>query len=342
MSFLRPLPRGGLPLAVVVLAGSVALAGCAAGDPSTAASSPTPSTASPTPAPEPPTTLLSGRVGHDGQVLAVKIDNTVNAHPQAGVMAADVVYVEEVEWGLTRFLTVYSSRYPKEVGPVRSARISDLDLLRQYGKVAFAFSGANPRLTPLIGEAPLYDVSGDVSGTGYWRESGRAAPWNFFGDPKRLLARAPDAVQAHDVGFTFSDRRPKGGHRVRAVTVAWGSSTERFQWSRSDHRWLVTTDGRPALSTEGPQLGGTTVVVQSVDVYASEFGDRYGGVTPMSETVGHGKALVLRNGRAYRVTWSRPKAEKGTTWSYRGHDFPMAPGQVWIVLLDDQRHPDLD
>lgn len=336
--------RSPLPSALVVLAlsGVVGLAGCASGESSPAASgSPSPSSASPSHTAEPPTTLLSGRDGEDHQVLAVKIDNTVNAHPQAGVMAADVVYVEEVEWGLTRFLTVYSSRYPKVVGPVRSARISDLDILRQYGRVAFAFSGANPRLTPVIREAPLYDVSGDVSGQGYWRESGRTAPWNFFGDPEQLLARAPDAVKAHDVGFRFSDRRPPGGQRVHSVTAAWGSSTEQFRWSPDQHRWLLTSDGAAAMSTEGPQLGGTTVIVQQVNVTSSQFGDAYGGVTPMSETVGHGKALVLRNGRAYRVRWSRPSAEKGTRWTYRGHAFGMAPGQVWVVLLDKDRHPDL-
>lgn len=182
-------------------------AGCA-GEPT----EPSPA-AQPSPSPSAsavPTTLFSGREGSDGRVLAVKIDNTVNAHPQAGVTVADLVYVEEVEWGLTRLLTVYSSQYPKEVGPVRSARITDLDLLEQFGRIAFAFSGANPRLVPLIAEAPLYDVSGDVSGEGYWREEGRTAPWDFFGDPDQLLARAPKAVKATDVGFRFSDDPPRG------------------------------------------------------------------------------------------------------------------------------------
>ena len=119
------------------------LAACSSGDDEVAPVSTT--TPTPTAEVEPPTTLLSGRPGKDGQVLAVKLDNTVNSHPHAGLIAADVVYLEEVEYGLTRFMAIFSSKYPQVVGPVRSARLSDLDILQQYGKVAFAFSGAQPR-----------------------------------------------------------------------------------------------------------------------------------------------------------------------------------------------------
>jgi hypothetical protein len=322
-------------VAVAVVVGLVA---CASDDPSPAAV-PSSASASPaTPAP-PPTTLLSGRVGQDHRVLAVKIDNTVNSHPQSGVVAADIVYLEEVEYGLTRLMAVYSSRYPKVVGPVRSARIADLELLRQYGRPAFSYSGANPRLVPLLRSAPLYNVSDDVSGEGYWRQDGRTAPWDLFAAPEQLLARAPEADRARDIGFTFSDEAPLGGAAARRVTVTWPGSTARFRWDAAEGRWRLWTDGRPAMGTEGTQLGGTTVIVQLADVYPSEYGDAYGGVTPMTETVGHGRALVLRDGRVYRVKWARRTAGEGTTWTYRGSPMPMAPGQIWVALLDNDRRP---
>ena len=117
--------RGALVgLALTMALSTSALVACSSDEPVAAPSmSPTPS-ASPTPEPEPPTTLLSGRRGKDGQVLAVKFDNTVNSHPHAGLMAADVVYIEEVEYGLSRIMGIFSSRYPKVLGPVRSARES--------------------------------------------------------------------------------------------------------------------------------------------------------------------------------------------------------------------------
>lgn len=301
---------------------------------------PATTSASPTTSPA-PTTLLSGREGRDHRVLAVKIDNTVNSHPQTGVMAADLVYLEEVEWGLSRLVAVYSSRYPRSVGPVRSARVADIDLLAQFGRPAFAYAGANDRLKAELAAAPFYRVSSDLGPKGYERDADRAAPWNLYGSPRQLLSRAPEAQRPPDVGFTFSDEAPAGGVAQRTVTVTWPYSTMRFQWQAKAKRWLVWADGERAMDTEGPQLGGSTVIVQLVDAYPSGYGDKFGGVTPMSETVGQGKALVFRDGRMYKVRWERPRADAGTRWLYRGDDLPLAPGQVWIALLDNDRRPDL-
>ena len=85
-------------------------------------------------------------------------------------------------------------------------------------------------------------------------------------------------------------------------------------WSASAKRWLLTMDGLRA-SSDGKRLGGTTVVIQYVNIHPSSYGDKFGGVTPMSETIGHGKAVVLRDGRAYSVRWSRTSKAGGTKWT---------------------------
>ena len=104
------------------------------------------------------TSVLSGREGSDGQLLAVKIDDTNMAHPQIGLEDADVVYIEQVEGGLTRLAAIFSTVIPSRIGPVRSARISDIDILSQYGRVAFAYSGAQRKLLPVIQSANLEDL----------------------------------------------------------------------------------------------------------------------------------------------------------------------------------------
>ena len=98
------------------------------------------------------------------------------------------------------------------------------------------------------------------------------------------------------------------------------------------------------MATDGSRLGGTTVIVQYVNVYPSGYGDKFGGVTPMSDTVGSGKATILRNGRAYDAHWSRPTKNKGTTWTVGGQPFPLAAGQIWVLLVKkgtktDEVHP---
>ena len=279
--------------------------------------------------------LLSGRVGvKDGPVLVVKLDNTRNSEPHEGLEDADVVYLEQVEGGLTRYAAVFSSRVPTSIGPIRSARISDLDLFAQYGKVAFAYSGAQHRLRPVIAAANLYNVSGDNGPSGYRRDFSRPAPYNFFGNGPELLRRAPSAARAKDVGFRFATAVPAGGAHVSSAAVRWPGAKAVFVWSASAKRWLLTMDGLRA-SSDGKRLGGTTVVIQYVNIHPSSYGDKFGGVTPMSETIGHGKAVVLRDGRAYSVRWSRTSKAGGTKWTLaNGHRLSFAPGQVWVLLAN--------
>ncbi len=104
--------------------------------------------------------------------MVVKYDNTPAAQPHRGLTSADVVYVEPVEWGLTRIAAVFSTDLPEAVGPIRSARISDIDLLAQYGNVAFVFSGAQQRLWPKIEAADWIPLSQDGGSPGFYRERG--------------------------------------------------------------------------------------------------------------------------------------------------------------------------
>ena len=355
-------PRTGMISGGVALA--LALAACSGGGGGSAASStatpstspvsttsalpsPTPSptaTATPTATPAPPQrSLLSGRKGEkDGQVLVVKLDNTHSARPHAGLDVADVVYLEEVEYGITRLAAVFSTRIPREIGPIRSARIADLELFAQYGKVAFAYSGAQQRLKPEIAAANLVNVSGDVSGGGYWRQSGRYAPYDFFGDGEALLDRAPDADQARDVGFRFSPDAPAGGNPATHVDAPWPSSHASFDYDAATGRWLWSMDGSPMSGTDGKSLGGSTVIVQYVDVYDSGYGDKFGGRTPMSDTVGSGTAQVFRDGKVYAATWKRKSQDERTYWRQaNGRVMFLKGGQVWVLLVNKNSKADV-
>jgi Protein of unknown function (DUF3048) N-terminal domain len=146
-----------------------------------------------------------------GPVLAVKIDNLAPARPQTGLTAADIVHVLRVEGGLSRFLAVFSSRFPPVVGPVRSARKDDLELLRQFGRPAFADSGAQPQLLPVVEKARTVDLYAGRAG-GYFRDPRRVAPHNLYAHTRQLLAEAPGASRAHDIG-SGSARRPLAGGR---------------------------------------------------------------------------------------------------------------------------------
>jgi hypothetical protein len=129
------------------------------------------------------------------RVLAVKIDNIVYARPQTGLDHADIVYVLPVEGGLSRFLAIFSSDVPSVIGPVRSAREDDLQLLRQFGRPAFAYSGATAALLPYIHRtARIVDLYAGIAG-GYYRDARRIAPYKTAGPgPRTGRARMPMAA----------------------------------------------------------------------------------------------------------------------------------------------------
>jgi hypothetical protein len=290
-----------------------------------------------TPTPTAPTThpFTGGTTGLTNPVLAVKIDNTRPAHPQQGLRSADIVYVEQVEGGETRIMAIFSSKIPAKLGPVRSARVSDLHILRQYGKPAFAFSGVQSKMKPYIRRAPLYDISQDNGGSSYFRVGGRSAPYNLFTSPKALLAQAPKATGPRDIGFRFGDA-PAGGRPLKSFTAKWPAERMTFTWSAKEKRWLSAHNGTPNTAAEGGLLGGQTVVIQYAKTERSQFHDFLGSYTPLIHTTGTGKALVLRDGKAYDTTWSRPSEDKGTTFTTAdGKPMTFAAGQVWMVLVND-------
>src|SRR5580693_3425497 len=220
-----------------------------------------PSTTPPLKPPEGP--LLDPFTGEPvkalGPVLAAKIDNIVYARPQTGLQSADIMYVIPVEGGLTRFMAVYSSHFPPVIGPVRSARQSDLDLLSQFGRPAFAWSGATPHLVPFIERAPVVDLYA-LSVGGYFRSASRVAPYNLYADTRQLLAEAKGASKARDIGFRFG-AAPAGGTPAMSCSVKYPAASCTFRWSAKDRRWLVWMDGAPAMTTEGGQLGGSPVTL---------------------------------------------------------------------------------
>src|SRR5262249_55646842 len=137
-------------------------------------------------APEPPPPPVSPFTGLPtdlrAPVLGVKIDNALPARPQSGLALADLVYVEPVEAGLSRLLAIFQTRVPPIVGPVRSARQSDLEVLADFGRPALAFSGEAAALQPLISAAPVLNVSAPVRPGAYHRDDNRPAPHNLYLD----------------------------------------------------------------------------------------------------------------------------------------------------------------
>jgi hypothetical protein len=243
------------------------------------------------------------------------------------------VYALPVEGGLSRLMAVFSSHFPPVIGPVRSAREDDLELLRQFGRPAFAYSGATPHLLPFIHRAPIVDLYAGLPSvaSSYFRDPRRVAPHNLYGRTAMLLSDASGASKASDIGFRFGPL-PAGGRSVPSYSASYPAASFTFRWSAPAGRWLVWMDGAPALATEGGQLGAATVIIQYTQITTSRFLEA-GARPPYAVSTGSGRAVVLRNGQEFTVHWSRPSADGGTTFTLPdGTRMLFAPGQVWVVF----------
>jgi hypothetical protein len=320
-----------VPVTGALVLALLGTASCSKDEPAQVASTPSTTSSTTTSTPTPTATGPVPLTG--GPVLAVKIDNTPAARPRIGLDRADVVYVEPVEGGLTRLLAVFSRSLPPEVGPVRSGRESDVDLVANYGRVALAFSGSSSYTARILDRGKQVNLSFDRDGRGYHRDRSRPAPYNVIGNTSQLLARAGGSVRPRDVGFRYGEA-PAGGTRATGVTARWPSARVSLAWNAKRKQYLVTTDGRPDVSPSGRQYGASTVVVQYVATHPSGNRDVNGQATPVVELVGSGRATVLRDGRAWQGTWARKGVTAPTTFTSGGTVHTFAPtGPDWVLLV---------
>ena len=290
--------------------------------------------------PEVPKNNFNGLPGVNNQILVVKIDDTNAAHPQIGVEDADVVYVEQVEGGLTRLAAVYTSKLPPLIGPIRSARISDLELLAQFGRVGFAYSGAQSKMRPVIAAANLENLSAERNPPSiYGKDPNRPGPVDMILKPDLLLERANSnpkiKIDSPTVSVFPFGKAPKGETNTATAKIKWPSAKYELRWESTSQKWLIYFNEKPNLAASGEHLFADTAIIQIVSITPSIYGDKFGEITPFSETVGTGKAVMLRDGLSYQLNWQRDTETELTKWkTIDGETANFKPGRTWIFLTD--------
>jgi len=284
--------------------------------------------------------FFTGLAGDNKQILVVKIDDTNAAHPQIGVESADLVYVEQVEGGLTRLAAIYTSKLPPLIGPIRSARISDIELLAQFGRVGFAYSGAQSKMRPVIAAANLENLSAERNPPSiYGKDPNRPGPVDMILKPDLLLERANANPKirietATASVFPFGDA-PKGETNTAVAKIKWPSAKYELRWDSTNEKWLIYFNEKPNIAANGEQLYADTAIIQIVSITPSIYGDKFGEITPFSKTTGSGKAVMLRDGLSYQISWQRNLETDLTTWkSEDGGVANFKPGRTWIFLTD--------
>jgi hypothetical protein len=277
---------------------------------------------------------LTGGKPSSNPVVAVKIDDTVAGRPQLGIDKADIVYVKQVEGGLTRLLAIYNSRLPN-VEPVRSTRADDPSLALEYGHIDYVASGGSrPELAPLD-KSPLRSDINDRGGPGFVRDPRRPEPFNVRANLATIAAKL-HGPRVRPVGLTWSAKLgPSRSAPGKAIRTTVGVTPVDFVWRPRIHRYVRLIDNAVQHAADGAVVATPNVIVQycSVTVYAKDR-DVLGNPAAWTHTVGHGKVVVFRDGRRIDGTWHRRSVGRGTSLrDSAGRQIPLQPGGAWFVLV---------
>jgi hypothetical protein len=274
-------------------------------------------------------------------VLAVKIDNAEprtgrGGRPQAGINPADVVYEEMVEGSVTRFLALFHSQDADPVGPVRSARTTDLHLMSPLGRPLFAWSGANAGVVAQVRGSDLVDVGHDAASRAYRRAGDRPAPYNLMSSTGELWAAAPDEERPPPALFEYRDEGDDpGGQPVEAVRIVFGggpgSAPVDYRWDGAG--WARTQRDTPHVDADGQQVAPPNVVIQFTPYEEVQCCDASGFPIVEARLVGEGEAWILTGGRLIEARWTRPaEADVATFTTADGEPVRLTRGRTWVAV----------
>lgn len=289
--------------------------------------------------PAPLTGLLVPRATLDGRgVLAVKIDAVEAARPQTGLNEADVVMEELVEGGLTRLLALYHSSDPATVGPVRSARGTDLSLLMPLVRPLFASSGAHESYRRALAVSGVVEVGPDARPDAYRRVEDRAGPHDLFATPSLLRDATPDVVLSPPSLFRWrAETDPIPGSPLAGIVIDWGATVVEFRWDASLAGWRRSQDGSDHVDDQGVLVAPANVVVQFVEYLDSGLRDGNGATVPVADMDGRsGLAWVLSGGSVVEGTWVKVNATQPARYrDAAGNEVGLTTGRTWVLLAPD-------
>jgi hypothetical protein len=273
--------------------------------------------------------------------MIVKVDNVPAAFPlQEGVESADVVYVEEVENGATRMAVVFQSK-DDTVGPVRSARTSDLDIAGDLGNPYFCYSGANGGVLKLVRNGPMVDMGVDRAEATrvYTRNQRGRGLHRFFLPTKEIYDVGRAGAKTPPQLFTYRAKDGTAtGEAATGIALSYGggkATTVAYTWDGASKSWQRAQNGAAHVMADSKaRISPRNVIVQFTPYTASPFVDITGSRSPEAELVGSGEAWIFTDGKLVRGRWSRPARDQVTSYTdAAGAPIGLTPGQTFVELI---------
>ena len=281
----------------------------------------------------------------DRRPMVIKVANIPRYYrPQWGLSLADIVFEYYTEEGSTRFAAIFYGSDADMVGPIRSGRFIDVNLVRGY-KAMFAFGSAYVaemnrfrnsefanRLVIEGPNSPMFRF--DPNGYAYLMV--KTADLSALATQKGL-----QNVRQNLDGMFFKLEPPAGGQPGNQIFVRYsGSIYNRWDYDPAIGKYLRfsdTTDSFGAGDSEKyaqltDRLTNQPIAFDNLVVLYVNHELYSPGIYDILLS-GSGDGFASRDGQIYPVKWKRDDTDVVSLTNPDGTPFAFKPGTTWFEVV---------
>lgn len=273
--------------------------------------------------------------------VAAMIENSPDARPQRGLVAADVVYEAMVEGSITRFMAVFQQTPPAKAGPIRSARSYYIDWLSEYD-AAYVHAGGSPTALERIRQYNIKDYPHSSEAV-FWREpkAGVASEHTLFADIATIANNAVSkrgwAAESNFGSWLFKNPADVAA-ATGPITINYGGAQFKVDWTFSS----TTNDYSRSMASaphkdrdSGEQIKAKTIVVMTVQRAAnSPYKDTKKESEWSMTTIGSGSVSVFQDGSRVDGTWKKTsRTERTRFYDTADKEIVLNRGKIWIQVI---------
>ncbi|PFA68470.1 lipoprotein YerB [Bacillus sp. AFS015802] len=280
-----------------------------------------------------PLTGMAEKKESTARSVAVMVNNHPKARPQSGLSKADIVYEVLAEGDITRFLAIFQSRMPKEIGPVRSARDYYIKLAKGYDSLYVAH-GYSPEAKEMLTNGFIDDLNGiQYDGTLFKRASFRKAPHNSYITYEHIkegadkngfdMNRPPQALN-------FSDKGTIKGETAKSVMISYNQNplfNVVYDFNEKEGRYERFSNGEQTIDydSEDPVLVENLLIAEASHKIVDDKGRRD------IDLESGGNAYLIQEGKLRKLQW---KNVDGRILPYENNQpVSLRKGSTWINVI---------
>lgn len=285
--------------------------------------------------------LLDGRCVTPGEenlkLVAVMIENHLDARPQSGLSKASVVYEAPVEANYSRFMALFPIDTDiSKVGPVRSARPYYLDWASEYGIPMYMHVGGSPDALSRLKSGDYFDFNEFYRGDYFWRSRDRYAPHNAYTSSDNWTKGWEDYGKNYHSGsiesWKYGEVEPCTTACITTVIASFLPPVYEAEWrySSSTGKYMRFQLKKPHVDQDGTQISADTIVVQYTKTKVLDDQLRI-----EMDTIGSGGALVFTKGNVVEGKWKKfSQGSKTRFYDNTGVEIPFTAGRIWIEVVN--------